>query len=673
MPPPGPRVPCRKIAEQIHNLQLKEEEIKQALVRCKKEKKTRCRRRRHLEQVALHVMCQSGGSHTVTQEFLESSLGEQGVAAVTDTFVAVVATYEGMSVDEIKAVRELTGLGTTTAPARTAARFLKECRLSKWIQTRNMEQRIAPVVALVAQEARATNCLPPEPRSSKHKSQLQWLRRWRKRWNISLGSIPAREDIPPAEARQKVSNFEEIIAGGLKWTVFWSTFMRRMDPKMGSIIWTLFWVRCSQTPQRPRAIFWPPFWTPRQTFLENQATAVWHWSNFLHAHIPPHETAVVVNMDETSIRLYQKPGHGYMVQVARKQKRSPKSLTRNITKGQLLGTFTHAAMICDDVDLQPHLPQFLFINRTQISQTEFDSIHADWLPNVYAHRVDNPWMTCEKMKVVLKGLADAVASHSKHRRVVLCADAHKTHIATSTWQSAAAHNVFYFIVPPKLTWALQPCDTHLFAMFKDKLTTTCQHLAILNGRRRWDILLLLKALNTSIGEVLNKRSWRKAFEDLGYRGNQRNVSKRVLDKVDLTERPEVPNGIPNLQSLMSCFPQRTNIPIGHVFSAVLQADRLVQELAKRQHPGPAAREIASSSSSRLPHPHLVRLKGFRPLATHSGEVSHAEGASPSATSPTLVPRLARLGSSQRLVSQAASHEGVRPPLPPPLDPPPGMP
>ena len=124
-------------------------------------------------------------------------------------------------------------------------------------------------------------------------------------------------------------------------------------------------------------------------------------------------------MDETSIRLYQKPGKGCVVKVARKEKRSAKSLTRNVTKGQLLGTFTHVAMICDDADLQPHLPQFLFINQTQISQAEFESIQGEWLPNVHARRVANPWMTNDKIKVVLKGLADAVAANSQNRRVVL--------------------------------------------------------------------------------------------------------------------------------------------------------------------------------------------------------------------------------------------------------------
>jgi len=374
---------------------------------------------------------------------------------------------------------------------------------------------------------------------------------------------------------------------------------------------------------------------------------------------------VVVNMDETSIRLYQKPGHGYMVKLARKQKRSAKSLTRNVPKGELLGTFTHVAMISDDDDLQPHLPQFLFINRRQISQAEFDGMQAEWHPNVHAHRVVNPWMTNEKMKIVLRGLADAIAAHSERRRVVLCADAHKTHIAISAWQSAAAHKFFYFIIPPKLTWALQPCDTHLFATFKDKLSTICQQLAIANGRRRWDITLLLKALNTSIGDVLNKRSWRKAFDDLGYRGNQKDVSKRVLEKVDLTERPEVPNGIPTLEALMSCFPQRTNIPIGHVFAAVLQADRLKQELAQQHPPEADAPELPSSSGSRGPPLRLVRLGHSRSVSVLCDGVEAATSTSPVAPPPALLPKLARLGSSQRLRSEPTAHERMPPPLPPP--------
>ena len=672
MPRRVPHVCCEGLEQKLQGLHTRDSEIKEALARVSKGQLALRRRRRHLEQVALHVLCQSGGSQMLAQQFLERDLGEHGAEAVTQTFVAVVAAYEGMSEHEIIGLRSTSAEPTAGSVARTAARFLKECHLAKWVEKRNMEQNIAPLVALVAHEARASKCLPPEPTSIKLKSQLQWLRRWRRRWNVTLGCIAAREHIPPDEGRRKASLTEKVCARDSFWLIFGSVFVNDRTQNGGHYM-AAFWGPPYDFTQELAATRRPPFSGPRHTFFQTQATAVWHWANFLHARIPPHERAVVVNMDETSIRLYQKPGKGYVVKVARKEKRSAKSLTRNVTKGQLLGTFTHVAMICDDADLQPHLPQFLFINQTQISQAEFESIQGEWLPNVHARRVANPWMTNDKMKVVLKGLADAVSANSQNRRVVLCSDAHKTHIATSTWTSAAAHNIFYFIVPAKLTWALQPCDTHLFALFKNMLCTTCQKLAILNGRRRWDITLLMKALNTTIGDVLNKRSWRKAFDDLGYRGDQKNVSQRVLDKVDLAERPAVPNAIPSLAVLTSCFPLRTNIPIGHVFSAVLKADRLMQELANAKPLDTAASQPASSAGSGGPNVHLVRLGSFRQMAAPSVEVEHIRGASPSRPLPLPVARLARLGSSQRIGLQPTSHNRMRPPLPPPPDDPPGAP
>ena len=204
MPRLVPQVCEKKIEAKLQQLTTTECEVKKALQQCHKDKIAMRRRRHHVEQAALNVLCLSGGSHVLTQEFLEKELGQQGRETVTNSFNAVVAAYEGMSDKEIRTMREPTASAKNTAKARTAERFLKEFRLATWVETRNMEQSIAPVVSLVAQEARAINCLPPQPTSTKHKSQLQWLRRWRRRWNISLGCMPARERIPPEEARRKV-------------------------------------------------------------------------------------------------------------------------------------------------------------------------------------------------------------------------------------------------------------------------------------------------------------------------------------------------------------------------------------------------------------------------------------------------------------------------------------
>jgi len=223
MPRLGPQVCCQTIEEKLKELKRNQSDIKRELLGRRRDKAANCRRRRHLEEAALHVLCQSGGSHTLMQEFLGRNLGEQGAQTVTDSIVAVRATYDAMSPKDTDALREPAAPDKSPAQARAAAKFLKECRLAKWVETRNMEQSIAPVVSLVAQEARATHCLPPEPTSTKPKSQLQWLRRWRRRWNITLGSIPARENIPPEEARRKACGKQELCAGG-------PDFDRFLDP-----------------------------------------------------------------------------------------------------------------------------------------------------------------------------------------------------------------------------------------------------------------------------------------------------------------------------------------------------------------------------------------------------------------------------------------------------------
>ena len=131
--------------------------------------------------------------------------------------------------------------------------------------------------SLVAQEARASKCLPPEPTSTKHKCQLQWLRRWRRRWNISLGCIPARENVPPDEARRKVMAKSDSSCRGSVFDRFlvplFATNRNKngvhyMDPVLGPQY---------QNYQDPWAIFRHPFLDPRAKlfdFLGNGRLAV---------------------------------------------------------------------------------------------------------------------------------------------------------------------------------------------------------------------------------------------------------------------------------------------------------------------------------------------------------------------------------------------------------------
>ena len=287
---------------------------------------------------------------------------------------------------------------------------------------------------------------------------------------------------------------------------------------------------------------------------------MWQRSNFMRSNVPERERPLMVNLDEASVRLYQGSGPGYLVEVAMKQKRTRKSLTRNATKGDLRGSFTHVALISDDLDIQARLPQHAFKRKSQISTEALQAAQADMVPNVHLRRGDDAWVTSDKMKLVFKSLVASIPKDSR-RRIVLCADTYKSHQTRSTWCSAAARGIFYFL-------ALQPCDTHLASLFKHHLSTVSQALALAAGDGRLDLTLLLQALNSTIDTTINKRSWRQAFVDLGYRGTQRTVSQRVLGKLELESAPDVSDDVPTLDQLQACFPRNYHLPIGDIVEIV---------------------------------------------------------------------------------------------------------
>ena len=100
---------------------------------------------------------------------------------------------------------------TTVAWRRhtTAVKFLKEWKLHKWVETTNLEKALAPCSSLMCQLGGPPGIEPaaipfPVGSTCKHKSKLQWCRRWRRRWNVQLGKFCAGERLEPHVAHAKV-------------------------------------------------------------------------------------------------------------------------------------------------------------------------------------------------------------------------------------------------------------------------------------------------------------------------------------------------------------------------------------------------------------------------------------------------------------------------------------
>ena len=99
--------------------------------------------------------------------------------------------------------------------AVAAARsFVHASTLHSCIAKENFVKGIAPTSQALLHLLR--NHGPLESCGTTHvprrKSQFQWLRRWRTRWHVKLGRIPAREHTPDDVARSKAARGERILA-----------------------------------------------------------------------------------------------------------------------------------------------------------------------------------------------------------------------------------------------------------------------------------------------------------------------------------------------------------------------------------------------------------------------------------------------------------------------------
>ena len=162
-------------------------------------------------------------------------------------------------------------------------------------------------------------------------------------------------------------------------------------------------------PQEPTALGpvagkWPRFFGGRPENSALQATAVWTWSNFLHDQVPEGLTALRVNFDETGIRYFQETRQGHLTEAAQRLRRTPRSLTRLVTKGECRSMMSLATFVCDDATVQAVLPQVLLVNRRLLTEEELAAARLGMPAQMQIWREDKAWTTGDVMIRLLRAL-----------------------------------------------------------------------------------------------------------------------------------------------------------------------------------------------------------------------------------------------------------------------------
>jgi len=106
-------------------------------------------------------------------------------------------------------------------------------------------------------------------------------------------------------------------------------------------------------------------------------------------------------------------------------------------------------------------------------------------------------------------------------------DAHRAHLNDVICRRARALNIFLLYIPAKLTWLLQPADTHLFAPFKASVRRKYTNERLTTSDARVDREQWLSIVCEALLDSVRDQTWTRAFQSNGIINQQQDTSLYV--------------------------------------------------------------------------------------------------------------------------------------------------
>jgi len=199
--------------------------------------------------------------------------------------------------------------------------------------------------------------------------------------------------------------------------------------------------------------------------------------------VPRGKTPVFVNMDETSISVTY-GGQKGNIRVLKKQGGFRQRFVERLSPGERRQTVSLLVSLANVYEVHKELPHIFLGSAKHFTGTFLGTYRPQMPTNIYLWANERGWMTQDTCAVLLRAINASLGDLTSRYHVILLMDAHRAHINETICRRAMAMNMFLLYVPARLTWLLQPADTHLFAPFKSSIrrTYTNRRLAAHDGR-----------------------------------------------------------------------------------------------------------------------------------------------------------------------------------------------
>ena len=346
--------------------------------------------------------------------------------------------------------------------------------------------------------------------------------------------------------------------------------------------------------------------------------------------MPDGKELVVLNLDETCVALYHGDQKGNVI--ARSQRFQPgKTPVQRTSRHEMRACVTHVAIICNNPIVQQFLPQEILGNQHIFLVRDLRVLEGDVPPNIKFIRAKSGWTNIEYMRGLMKRIADAVKQAGDQYWPVLMMDCARQHLHQSVFSAAKRAGIKLVLVPAKLTWLLQPCDTHVFLRYKKQLRKLYMEERCRAASGKVSVVQWLRMIVAVITSVMESHSWEKAFLDNGFGDGQMQTSRFILSHMEPSAMLPAPHVQPTDIVLQTVLPVHSRFTATTVLGLSRPAEQLPEigdESGRRGEQDHTHEDIPHS----IDRPFLMDHESFddtdlpHPAAASSTDAPSAESA-----------------------------------------------
>ena len=289
---------------------------------------------------------------------------------------------------------------------------------------------------------------------------------------------------------------------------------------------------------------------------------MWSWCQWLCQKARTNgKTPLLINLDETAVPLEFTHARGTIINQLGRQKIKHQDLPKHkASRAAQRCFFTHVALICNDTAVQPLLPQVIFIAENHLPWKTWTDIQRIIPKNVFVRRQKSGWSNAEQHMVILRVLKLALEPVRVGMQPILSFDCAPIHLHGTTIALLGELDIWWFLIPKKLTWLFQPLDTHAFMRYKRYIRRRCMDTLVANVERR-RVFNAVEIVIGAIRQVLQGHRWKNAFKDNGLGDETSGTSKYIRAQLQWEELPQIVPAPPTQEVLSAAWPTNRRLPL----------------------------------------------------------------------------------------------------------------